>query len=577
MPNLNNLWHLFIGISFLPFVFNQQISPIPSQNNTLATPSYQPNLPSLCTVYPSTGICNKYIDYSIYTNGTSISVIEQQLGYLTNLSSAFGKVAPSCVDAYFRYSCSFAYPKCDNNELRTGCLSTCDEVHFACKNIFLFTGKSFLPDCQQKNLGLRIPPSSNSTCNAIPPKIAKLDSFYNLSAVPPQFVASQCPSPFIKDAQTIHSSNSFCFAGCCMPCPSQNYFYTEGSTQRGFLATNILRFISAVLSFFMMISYLVLPDKRRHPSLLILNFSISLFLFNLVSFFTIANPESIQCANSITPSTQDNNIPCAVQGAILIFGSLATCCWSAALILNLHLHTVWRSSFFMERYLLLNVVCYGYPTIVMAVNLGLHKVRFEFANLCLVSVDAIFELFFYPLVAVILPAFLLHLSTFVYIARMAFQESTRSETRASRQSSTEGENTNVLRAHKHVITAVKIQWRALLLVFLAIVSVVFYWIFYFTQINKLKQLEKDHQTVLHWIECMVSPAGNQNVCSNLLKDHLPPLPLMITAETLVSSLGIWLAIIFGRSSLFREWGDLFYDIQQYLKTKKTTKDQFIEL
>lgn len=42
-------------------------------------------------------------------------MIEKQLGPLVNMSRLLGKVAPTCVDAYYRYSCSLAYPKCGEN------------------------------------------------------------------------------------------------------------------------------------------------------------------------------------------------------------------------------------------------------------------------------------------------------------------------------------------------------------------------------------------------------------------------------------------------------------------------------
>jgi hypothetical protein len=41
-------------------------------------------------------------------------MIEQKLMSLTNLTAFMGKIAPSCVDAYYRYACSFAYPKCND-------------------------------------------------------------------------------------------------------------------------------------------------------------------------------------------------------------------------------------------------------------------------------------------------------------------------------------------------------------------------------------------------------------------------------------------------------------------------------
>jgi hypothetical protein len=84
------------------------------------------------------------------------------------------------------------------------------------------------------------------------------------------------------------------------------------------MATDILRFISSIVSFFMLVSYLVLPDKRRHPSLLILNVSASLFLFSMVVYFSIGNPIRLQCANAVSVSTQDNNKLCATQGKMLL-------------------------------------------------------------------------------------------------------------------------------------------------------------------------------------------------------------------------------------------------------------------
>ncbi|KAG1455912.1 hypothetical protein G6F46_009161 [Rhizopus delemar] len=477
-----------------------------------------------------------------------------------------------------------------------GCMSACDDVYHRCSKIFDLAGINLLPNCNQTSplTGLTLS-SSNATCNSIPSKVTNPNAYYNLSAVPANFIAAKCPSPFIKDLDPFSSSSeTLCLAGCCMPCPSQNFvsrrfpslsfsnmtqFYPTGWTRRGFQATTILRAISSVLCLFMAISYLVLPDKRRHPSLLILNFSIALFVFSLVGFFSVGDPTRIQCANSTTPSTQDNNPLCAVQGALLIFGSLATCCWSAALILNLHLHTVWRSNFFSDRYDILNAFCWGYPAIIMAVILGLHKVKFEFADLCLVSMDAIFETFFYPMIAVICPAFLVHLATFVYIARMAFQESTLSETRHSTQSDPNPAGITT-RTHKHVLVAVKIQWRALLLAVLAISAVVFYWIFYFTQINKMKTLVKDNSIKLNWIECMISPDGSQDNCTEDIRDYLPPFGVMIAAEAYVSSLGIWLAIVFGRMSLFRDWNDLLYDLRLFFTSRgslKARNEQFFAL
>jgi hypothetical protein len=147
--------------------------------------------------------------------------------------------------------------------------------------------------------------------------------------------------------------------------------------------------------------------------------SLSIFLFSMVVFFSVGNPKRLQCAaDGINPGEFSNNHLCAAQGAILIFGSFATCLWCAALILNLHVHTVWNSNFFTNKYALLNLICWGIPAAIMSIALGLHAIKFEFANLCLVSMDYIFPMFFYPLAAIVCPSFLIHISTFFYIAKV---------------------------------------------------------------------------------------------------------------------------------------------------------------
>lgn len=212
----------------------------------------------------------------------------------------------------------------------------------------------------------------------------------------------------------------------------------------------------------------------------------------------------------------------------------------------------------------------------MAVSVGLHQVKFEFANLCLVAVDRIFELFFYPMAAIVCPAFLIHIATFFYIAKIAVQEGVQSDMSHSRGNGGVGNtaaNSAPARRHKHVITAVQIQWRALLLAILASGTVVFYWIFYFTQIHRVVTLEKDQSITNHWLECMLSPGGHQDSCVSLIRDHLPPYGLMMAAETLVSTQGIWLFVIFGKRSLWREWTDLLYDLKISFLSRRSDKNE----
>ena len=52
------------------------------------------------------------MDYSVYTAGMDINMVEQQISNLQTLNATLGEIDPTCVDNYFRYACSFYYPRC---------------------------------------------------------------------------------------------------------------------------------------------------------------------------------------------------------------------------------------------------------------------------------------------------------------------------------------------------------------------------------------------------------------------------------------------------------------------------------
>ncbi|KAI8380511.1 hypothetical protein EDC96DRAFT_491236 [Choanephora cucurbitarum] len=533
------------------------------------------NVSGTCNSYPSNATCSSFVNYSIFLPiDVNVYQVEAQFKSLEKLGPLLAKVSPVCYDTFMRYQCSKAYARCEANlssatiSVYSACLSSCEEVHQICGDIFDMAGYSdYLPNCSTEKTTMGYTLQPDDACNKIPTKLTS-DQIQagklNLSAVPAGFVMKSCPSPFVLDplakAGTTDSADSkHCLMGCCIPCPAQSYFYKEHEAERGFLATDILRFISAVLSFILVVSYLILPDKRRHPSLLILNMSFAIFLLNMVVFFSVGNPKRLQCAaNGISSGAMGNNNLCAAQGAILLFGALSTMLWCAALIVNLHIHTVWNSNFFTHRYYLLYAICWGIPAVVVAVALGLHSIKYEFANLCLVSIEYIFPILFYPLAAVICPAFIIHVATFIYIARTAVREGLQSEITQSLSN-----NTNLDRLptvnHKHVLVAVKIQWRALLLTVAALITVLFYWLFYMTQISRVTELQDNPRLLIGWVECMLTPGNTQNFCADMISPHLPPFPMMVAAEALVSFIGIWLFIMFAKRSLWREWNDWIYD------------------
>ncbi|KAK3813149.1 MAG: hypothetical protein J3Q66DRAFT_285867 [Benniella sp.] len=320
--------------------------------------------------------------------------------------------------------------------------------------------------------------------------------------------------------------------------------------------------------FFLMISYIFLPDKRSHPSALILFFSLCVFLFSAVVIFPLVDTNAMQCFDEYTPSTQQNNLKCAIQGGMLIFASVATCAWCTALILNLHLHTVWNSAWFAKKYWLLHLLCWGFPVAVTAIALGMGEVRWEFATLCLISQDKSSQMFFYPMAAMIFPAFLVHCATFIHIARITAQAGVDSET-ISRSTLSAGAAA-VISHRRHVMMAIKIQWRAAAMAIFAILSVMFYWLFYFLQLSKIKP-EALKLPVIEFVKCLYTES--HDVCADRLAPHLPPYGLMIAAEFIISTIGTINFIVFFRSTLLREWGDWFNSIVYLCGGKRRQKQE----
>ncbi|KAF9128260.1 hypothetical protein BGX30_014405 [Mortierella sp. GBA39] len=523
-------------------------------------------------------LCSNYVNYQVWVPpNVTIAMIEGGLvqGGLT--ADVISQIPPSCSGPFIEYVCSASFPRVvakgpGEADVLFACKSICQSVVTNCGAILQQFGKSALiPNCDgaiQSTLQT-VPPNGilfqpDDKCNVVQPLAAS-----NSTSPSTGF---QCPPPFIPVKPGMPPSAS-CNADCCVPCPAQYHLYREGALDKGFRMTNIMRAVSMVFSFILMVSYFCLPDKRSHPSALILFFAICVFLFSVVVIFPLIDTNAMQCFDEYTPSTQQNNLKCAIQGAMLIFASVSTCAWCSALIVNLHLHTVWNSAWLAKKYWLLHTICWGFAITITAVALGTGQVRWEFATLCLIAQDKSSDIFFYPMAAMIFPAFLVHIATFFHIARISAQAGADSETMS--RSTLSASAAAVISHRRHVMMAIKIQWRAAVMAICAMLCVTFYWLFYFLQLSKISPTVLAPH-VLSFATCLGHGKGH-DACADELAPYLPPYGLMIAAEFLVSSIGTIIFIVFFKMALVREWGDWFSSIGYLCSGKRRQKqeqDQF---
>ncbi|KAF9312368.1 hypothetical protein BG003_006343 [Podila horticola] len=555
---------------------------------TLGLVGYIEASPGASLNYTGT-ICKDYIDYPVWAPpNVTIAMLEGGLvaaGLNATVLGELQATLPYCSNLFMINTCSGTFPRIDPTPIpnqpnsvnvRFACKSACQSLLTECGEYFTAVGaQAILPNCDapiQATLQT-VPPNGilyqpDGLCNVVKP-------LGNTAAGAASNLTITCDYPFVTDPMPNGKTANaqYCMLGCCIKCPAQYHLYRDGALEKGFTITNIIRAVSMVFSFILFLSYCLLPDKRSHPSALILFFSLCVFLFSVVIVFPLIDTRSMQCFDDINPTTQQNSLKCAIQGAMLIFASVSTCAWCTALIINLHLHTVWNSAWLAKKYLMLHIVCWGYAIAVTGVALGLGEVKWEFATLCLVSQSKAPTIFFYPMAAMIFPAFLLHIATFAHIARISAQAGGDSET-MSRSTLSAGAAA-VISHRRHVMMAIRIQWRAALMAVCAIVSVTFYWLFYFIQLKKINPATLS-QHIVHFVSCLKK--GNpHDFCADEMAPFLPPYGLMIAAEALVSSIGTVIFIVFFKANLVREWGDWFSSIGYLCSGKRKQKkeqDQF---
>ncbi|KAF9917146.1 hypothetical protein FBU30_000928 [Linnemannia zychae] len=526
-------------------------------------------------------LCKNYVNYDVWMPpNLTVALVEADLIKRNLTSEAIAQIPASCSGPFIEYVCSASFPRVVPTgpgvaDVQFACKSTCQAVVAQCSSIFQYVNKAdLIPNCDAAipSTLKTVPPNGilfqpEGVCNVVKP----LESS-NATAPPGHSGGIACPAPFIPRKEGM-ASYANCNQFCCIPCPAQYHLYREGALDKGFQMTNIMRAVSMVFSFVLMFSYLCLPDKRSHPSALILLFSICVFIFSVVVIFPLIDTNGMQCVDQYTPSTQQNNLKCAIQGAMLIFASVGTCAWCSALIVNLHLHTVWNSAWLAKKYWLLHTICWGFAISVTGIALGTGQVRWEFATLCLISQEQSSNIFFYPMAAMIFPAFLIHIATFFHIARISAQAGADSETMS--RSTLSASAAAVISHRRHVMMAIKIQWRAALMAVCALLCVTFYWLFYFLQLSKIKP-ENLGPHVEVFGKCLM--AGNSHDdCADDLAPYLPPYGLMLAAEFLVSAIGTFIFVVFFKMTLVREWGEWFSSIGYIFGGKKRQKqeqDQF---
>jgi hypothetical protein len=254
-----------------------------------------------------------------------------------------------------------------------------------------------------------------------------------------------------------------------------------------------------------------------------------------------------------------------------MFFSHLSIVWASYLVINLHLTVVWKNhalEWFFNRY---SVFCWCWPLAFTIAAVSLGQVQYESGATCLVSKEWANVLFFYPLTFIVGPACLVHVGTFVAIARSCWNHDadlTKGDMNEFRRPFAD----ESLPRRPLMLQAVRVQWRALLLAFILCLTFVVFFSFYYFEASKLNAAVATPWARL-WAGCILAGLG-QDECALIAEPHVPSFALLAATDFVVSSAGFWLWIVFGaRVSVLAEWKAWFIHITERRKNKDTSQGQ----
>ncbi|KAJ3097753.1 hypothetical protein HDU97_004568 [Phlyctochytrium planicorne] len=525
-----------------------------------------------CVARKYTGtICKEYVTY--FTAASSLAEQKSDAfvkGQIEDAVSGLNKVqsAPECYDKLVAIACGIEFPKCDAKaEGATGttqilCKGNCQDALATCTPVV----KSLIGD-----IGVTLLQSNLHNCTFLTssnPEPWGNDGQCLAAKKSGAATAAACPYPFLP--KTANTTNKNCQdvgpgLSCCIPCPVQDWVYPKGQFNSAVMVTQIASAISTILVGYVVISWAVLPGRRQHPGDIVLHFAIACMIWQACALFLVGNPRRIQCADEVTVSTASNNTLCGIQAALTMCSVHATVFWAGYMIFNLHATIVWRSNFF-ERFKPLGVtLCWGLPGIFTFLPFLISSVDGVTGVTCLIAAADANRLFFSVHAVIVLPAFLLNIATMIHIMIVARRSSSSNLSNGYSSNGYSGNgysgDAKPLSARRQMLQLLKLNWRALFLGLVFVVTYVTYVIFYQVVVTPLATTDSSTKWIQEWSQCLASTGGDQTLCHDRFKNNIPSFALVIVSAVLVSSVGLWLFIIFGFNlQILYDWVNWGHDL-----------------
>ncbi|KAI9353318.1 hypothetical protein DFJ73DRAFT_759606 [Zopfochytrium polystomum] len=510
-----------------------------------------------CTSTAYTGsLCSSLINYSVAVPTANQADMETFISTYFTTVNLIKDIDTTCYTAVATIICANAYPNC------TDVLAAC-QASLTPKGLFGVL-QSGLSNCTAVS---SIDTEAYPTTSCVEPTTipaASSTTPTTTTTTGTGGTATSCPKFFLPNTQngTTRTCNP---SGCCVPCPVQDYIYPVGAFAKSVLAVEIGNGISAAMAAYVVVSWAVLPGRRQHPGDIVLHFAVAGMLWQACAFFLYGDPKRIQCYDKVTVSNATNNLLCGFQAAFLMLTVHALVLWGGYMIMNLHLTIVYRSNI-LERYKPLGViVCWGLPGIFTIIPFFVATVDASTGVTCLVSPDKANYYFFSVQALIIIPSFFINAATMIYILRVSRRGARSLSTNGGSSTGAGGmDGAKPMSARRQIMTLLKMNWRSLLLAVIFIFTYITYVIFFNFAVHSIASTSWETPWLQEWVACIITDNSTdikvtQDKCAAQFAANLPDFGVIFFSNLLVSSIGLWVFLIFGFSlQVLNDWGEFFY-------------------
>ncbi|OLL24885.1 hypothetical protein NEOLI_002632 [Neolecta irregularis DAH-3] len=372
-----------------------------------------------------------------------------------------------------------------------------------------------------------------------------------------------CNPPFLHyfsgaGSQGVGDVQSFCLADCCIPCPPQETFFGK-TFNDGLHTVDWINMISLGLCILLLISFVVLPSSKTYRNHYLVGITLSFATLHATNSFVATNYKATVCSDTITMATQFTSSRCFIQGAMFIWGLLASIIWLGLRMIVLHLQIVYAyiAPAKAERFVV-HFIGWGIPTIFTTVALAMGKVRFELGHVCGPTISDGLGLLWIPLMIFAAPPAMLHLWTLTKIATV-MQVATRVEPMEMITDDKGNMSISSVPRYEYRKAGVRdiflMQWRSIFITLFCMTVALYYGGSNVILFNQLNKTAENVPHIIAWLTCGQTNNYNFTNCTKLAKNILP-IWRSLSADALRSVMGVVLFVVEARRSFWRAWSEL---------------------